>query len=293
MVDERTYDENNIAVDINDEVKKSFLDYAMSVIVSRALPDVRDGLKPVQRRIVYAMFEAGMRPGTAFRKCATVVGNVMGSYHPHGNDAIYDALVRLGQDFSSRYPLISPQGNFGTIDDPPAAMRYTESRLSSIAMHLLEGIREDTVDFQDNYSGESSEPIVLPARYPNLLANGILSMLSPITNDIDVTRETLYLAVEPYALNISSGQPAQFTVTVQNQGFVPVKIRIGGLSTPTRWMQPEEKVFNLSSHEVKSYTVTITPPEGMPPGTYYFEITAAPAGEVAGYVAAGGKIIIT
>lgn len=172
MVDERTYDENNIAVDINDEVKKSFLDYAMSVIVSRALPDVRDGLKPVQRRIVYAMFEAGMRPGTAFRKCATVVGNVMGSYHPHGNDAIYDALVRLGQDFSSRYPLISPQGNFGTIDDPPAAMRYTESRLSPIAMHLLEGIREDTVDFQDNYSGESSEPIVLPARYPNLLANG-------------------------------------------------------------------------------------------------------------------------
>ena len=118
-------------------------------------------------------------------------------------------------------------------------------------------------------------------------------MLSPITNDIDVTRETLYLAVEPYALNISSGQPAQFTVTVQNQGFVPVKIRIGGLSTPTRWMQPEEKVFNLSSHEVKSYTVSITPPESMPPGTYYFEITAAPAGEVAGYVAAGGKIIIT
>ncbi len=172
MVDERTYEENNLVIDINDEVKKSFLDYAMSVIVSRALPDVRDGLKPVQRRIVYAMFEAGMRPGTSFRKCATVVGNVMGSYHPHGNDAIYDALVRLGQDFSSRYPLISPQGNFGTIDDPPAAMRYTESRLSPIAMHLLEGIRENTVDFQDNYSGESSEPIVLPSRYPNLLANG-------------------------------------------------------------------------------------------------------------------------
>ena len=106
MVDERTYEENNLVIDINDEVKKSFLDYAMSVIVSRALPDVRDGLKPVQRRIVYAMFEAGMRPGTSFRKCATVVGNVMGSYHPHGNDAIYDALVRLGQDFSSRYPLI-------------------------------------------------------------------------------------------------------------------------------------------------------------------------------------------
>jgi DNA gyrase subunit A len=172
MVDERTYEENHATVDINDEVKKSFLDYAMSVIVSRALPDVRDGMKPVQRRIVYSMFEAGMRPGTSFRKCSTVVGNVMGNYHPHGNDAIYDALVRLGQDFSSRYPLISPQGNFGTVDDPPAAMRYTESRLSPIAMHLLEGIREDTVDFQDNYSGESSEPVVLPARFPNLLANG-------------------------------------------------------------------------------------------------------------------------
>jgi len=172
MVDELTYEETPSAIDINDEVKKSFLDYAMSVIVSRALPDVRDGLKPVQRRIVYSMFEAGMRPGTSFRKCSTVVGNVMGNYHPHGNDAIYDALVRLGQDFSSRYPLITPQGNFGTVDDPPAAMRYTESRLAPIAMHLLEGIREDTVDFQDNYSGESLEPTVVPARFPNLLANG-------------------------------------------------------------------------------------------------------------------------
>jgi uncharacterized membrane protein len=118
-------------------------------------------------------------------------------------------------------------------------------------------------------------------------------MLSPITNNLDVTRETLYLAVEPQVRNIRNGQSAQFTVTVQNQGFAPVKTRIGGLSTPTRWMQPEEMLFDLSSHEVKSYTVAITPPEGMPPGTYYFELTAAPAGEVAGYVAAGGKVIIT
>jgi hypothetical protein len=128
---------------------------------------------------------------------------------------------------------------------------------------------------------------------PNLLVNGILSMLSPITNEIDVTRETLYLAVEPQVRNIRNGQSAQFTVTVQNQGFAQVKIRIGGLSTPTRWMQPEEMIFDLSSHEVKSYTISITPPEDMPPGTYYFELTAAPAGEVAGYVAAGGKVIIT
>jgi mannose/cellobiose epimerase-like protein (N-acyl-D-glucosamine 2-epimerase family) len=128
---------------------------------------------------------------------------------------------------------------------------------------------------------------------PNLLVNGILSMLSPITNNIDVTRETLYLAVEPQVRNIRNGQSAQFTVTVQNQGFAPVKTRIGGLSTPTRWMQPGEMIFDLSSHEVKSYTVVITPPEGMPPGTYYFEFTAAPAGELAEYVAAGGKVIIT
>jgi hypothetical protein len=128
---------------------------------------------------------------------------------------------------------------------------------------------------------------------PNLLVNGILSMLSPIINDIDVTRETLYLAVEPRIQNIRTGQSAQLTVTVQNQGFAPAKIRIGGLSTPTRWMQPEEMVFDLSSHEVKSYPVTITPPDGMPPGSYHFELTAAPTGEVSGYVAAGGKVIIT
>lgn len=160
------------AVDINHEVEKSFLEYAMSVIVSRALPDVRDGLKPVQRRIIYSMFESNMGPTTSFRKCSKVVGDVMGNYHPHGNDAIYDALVRMGQDFSSRYPLIDKQGNFGTVDDPPAAMRYTESRMTHLATRLLEGIREDTVDFVENYSGESSEPVVLPARFPNLLVNG-------------------------------------------------------------------------------------------------------------------------
>ena len=127
---------------------------------------------------------------------------------------------------------------------------------------------------------------------PNLLVNGILSMLSPITNNVDVTRETLYLAVEPHVSNIRCGQSAQFTVTAQNQGFAPVKVRIGGLSTPTRWMQPEEMVFDLASHEIKTYTLAITPPGDMPPGTYYFELTAAAAGEVAGYVAAGGKVII-
>ena len=159
-------------IEIEREMQESFLEYAMSVIVSRALPDVRDGLKPVHRRILYAMFDAGIRPGTPYRKCARVVGDVMGWFHPHSNDAIYDALVRLGQDFASRYPLVDPQGNFGTVDDPPAAMRYTECRLAPLSVHILDGINEETVDFEDNYSGERQEPRVLPSRYPNLLVNG-------------------------------------------------------------------------------------------------------------------------
>jgi DNA gyrase subunit A len=160
------------SIEIEREMEVSFLEYAMSVIVSRALPDVRDGLKPVHRRILFAMYDAGIRPGTPFRKCARVVGDVMGWFHPHSNDAIYDALVRLGQDFSTRYPLVTPQGNFGTVDDPPAAMRYTEARLAALSVHLLDGINEDTVDFVDNYSGERQEPSVLPSRFPNLLVNG-------------------------------------------------------------------------------------------------------------------------
>jgi len=159
-------------INIREEMSTSFLDYAMSVIVSRALPDVRDGLKPVHRRILYSMEENGIRAGTPFKKSAQVVGDVMGKYHPHGDGAIYDALVRLGQDFSSRYPLIDPQGNFGTVDDPPAAYRYTECRLETLASNMLEGISEDTVDFKENYSGEYREPAVLPGRFPNLLVNG-------------------------------------------------------------------------------------------------------------------------
>ncbi len=167
-----TADANIRLIDIEDEVRSSFLEYAMSVIVSRALPDVRDGLKPVHRRILYSMYDSGIRPTSPFRKSARVVGEVMGWFHPHSNDAIYDAMVRMGQEFASRYPLIEPQGNFGTVDDPPAAMRYTECRLEKLAMHLLDGIDEETVDFADNYSGERQEPVVLPARFPNLLVNG-------------------------------------------------------------------------------------------------------------------------
>jgi DNA gyrase, A subunit len=160
-------------VDIQVEMQRSFLDYAMSVIVSRALPDVRDGLKPVHRRVLYAMYDGGFRPDRGYFKCARVVGEVMGNYHPHGDAAIYDTLVRLAQPWSLRYPLVDGQGNFGSPgNDPPAAYRYTECRLMPLAMELLRDIEAETVDFSANYDGRSREPVVLPARFPNLLVNG-------------------------------------------------------------------------------------------------------------------------
>src|SRR5437879_6368005 len=154
-------------------MRSSFLDYAMSVIVSRALPDVRDGLKPVHRRVLYGMHEAGLQPNRPYKKSAATVGDVMGRYHPHGDSAIYDTLARLAQPFSMRYPLIDGQGNFGSIDDdPPAAMRYTEARLSRLATEMLRDIDSDTVDFEPNYDESRRQPVVLPSRFPNLLVNG-------------------------------------------------------------------------------------------------------------------------
>jgi DNA gyrase subunit A len=159
--------------ELEQEMRSSFLDYAMSVIVSRALPDVRDGLKPVHRRVLYGMHEAGMQPNRPYKKCARIVGDVMGSYHPHGDTAIYDTLVRMAQPFSLRYPLVDGQGNFGNLDDdPPAAMRYTECRLTRLATEMLRDIDADTVDFVPNYDESRREPEVLPARFPNLLVNG-------------------------------------------------------------------------------------------------------------------------
>ena len=164
---------NLIRKDIEEEMKSSYLDYSMSVIVGRALPDVRDGLKPVHRRILYTMFENGLYPEKAFRKCADTVGSVLGSYHPHGDASVYDAMVRLAQDFSMRHPLVHGHGNFGSIDgDPPAAYRYTESKMSKIAMRMLTDIDKDTVDFMPNYDDRKKEPTVLPSRFPNLLVNG-------------------------------------------------------------------------------------------------------------------------
>jgi len=161
------------AVNIEEEVKSSYLDYAMSVIVSRALPDVRDGLKPVHRRILYAMQGLGLSHTSPHRKSARVVGEVLGKYHPHGDTSVYDAMVRMAQDFSMRYVLIDGQGNFGSVDnDPPAAMRYTEVRLASISQEMLVDIEKDTVDFMPNFDSSLKEPTVLPARLPNLLVSG-------------------------------------------------------------------------------------------------------------------------
>ncbi len=161
------------AVDLQAEMQRSYLDYAMSVIVSRALPDVRDGLKPVHRRVLYAMYDGGYRPDRNFSKSARVVGDVMGVYHPHGDSAIYDTLVRLTQAWALRYPLVQGQGNFGSPgDDGAAAARYTECRLDPLAMEMVRDIDEDTVDFGPNYDGRTQEPAVLPARFPNLLVNG-------------------------------------------------------------------------------------------------------------------------
>ena len=160
-------------VDIQTEMQRSYIDYAMSVIVGRALPDVRDGLKPVHRKILYGMYDSGFRPDRNYVKCGRVVGDVMGNYHPHGDSALYDALVRMAQPWSLRYPLIDPQGNFGSPgNDPAAAYRYTECRLQNLAMEMLRDIDKETVDFIPNYAGNTTEPVILPARFPNLLVNG-------------------------------------------------------------------------------------------------------------------------
>src|SRR5438067_10782030 len=160
-------------VNIEDEMKRSYMDYAMSVIIGRALPDARDGLKPAHRRVLYGMKTMGLSPGRAYRKCAKIVGEVMGNFHPHGDQSIYDTLVRMAQDFNMRYPLVDGQGNFGSIDgDPPAAMRYTEARLKSLGDDMMSDLDNETVDFTPNYDETTEEPTVLPAPFPNLIVNG-------------------------------------------------------------------------------------------------------------------------
>ena len=170
------YDTSNsilIQRDIEKEMRQSFMQYSMSVITSRALPDVRDGLKPVHRRILYTLHEKSLTPDKPYRKCADIVGSVLGEYHPHGDASVYDALVRLAQSFSLRYPLVDGHGNFGSIDgDPPAAYRYTEAKMSKISVNMLTDIQKETVDFVSNYDDRLKEPVVLPSRFPCLLVNG-------------------------------------------------------------------------------------------------------------------------
>ncbi len=172
-------------VDLENEMKDSFLDYAMSVIVARALPDVRDGLKPVHRRILYAMYEDNLTSDKPFKKSATCVGDVLGRYHPHGDASVYDALVRLAQDFSMRYPLVEGHGNFGSVDgDPPAAYRYTEARMSKISNEMLRDIDKETIDWDPNFDESRKEPRVLPSRFPNLLVNGSSGIAVGMTTNI-------------------------------------------------------------------------------------------------------------
>ena len=160
-------------IDINSEMRSSYIDYAMSVIVARALPDARDGFKPVHRRVLYAMMDMGIRASSSYKKSARIVGEVLGKYHPHGDAAVYDAMARMAQDFSLRYMMVDGQGNFGSVDgDPPAAMRYTEARMAILAEEMMLDIDKDTVNFVDNFDGSLQEPEVLPARLPNLLLNG-------------------------------------------------------------------------------------------------------------------------
>jgi len=193
------------AREITEEMKDSYIDYAMSVIISRALPDVRDGLKPVQRRILYAMLDEGLRHDAKYRKSATVVGTVLGRYHPHGDSSVYDAMARMAQDFSLRYPLVNGQGNWGSIDDPPAAMRYTEAKLSKIGESMLKDITKDTVDFVDNYDGTRQEPVVSPSPLPQLLLNGSLGIAVGMATNIpphnlgEVVDATIHLLDNPKA----------------------------------------------------------------------------------------------
>src|SRR5881396_3316196 len=197
---------NLVPVNIEDEMRRSYVDYAMSVIIGRALPDVRDGLKPVHRRILYGMRDMGLTPTRPYRKCAKIVGEVMGNYHPHGDGPIYDTLVRMAQDFSYRYPLVDGQGNFGSVDgDPPAAMRYTEARMSPFAEALLEDIDRDTVDFDPNYDEEREEPSYLPSKVPNLLVNGSngiavgMATNMPPHNLTEVCEAAIHLINNPHA----------------------------------------------------------------------------------------------
>src|SRR3954466_697042 len=211
---------NLIPINIEDEMRRSYLDYAMSVIVGRALPDIRDGLKPVHRRILFGMHELGLAPNRPPRKCAKITGDVMGKYHPHGNAPIYDALVRMAQPFNLRYPLVEGQGNFGSVDgDPPAAERYTEARLARLAVPMLEDIDKETVDFKPNYDDTESEPEVLPTRVPNLLVNGSSGIAVGMATNIPPHNLTEIIDATVYVIQHPAAQLPDILKFVQGPDF--------------------------------------------------------------------------
>jgi hypothetical protein len=218
-------------VGLRDALEERYLAYALSTIMNRALPDARDGLKPVHRRILYGMRLLRLDPGQAFKKSAKVVGDVMGNFHPHGDQAIYDALVRLAQDFAQRYPLVDGQGNFGNIDgDNAAAMRYTEARLTEVARLLIDGIDEDAVDFRGTYDGTNEEPIVLPAAFPNLLANGSQGILSAWRPPFRRTTPPSCATLRSSSSTIQKRAAARCSNTSRDLIFRPA----GSSSTPLR-----------------------------------------------------------
>ncbi|MFZ4788471.1 MAG: DNA topoisomerase (ATP-hydrolyzing), partial [Beijerinckiaceae bacterium] len=242
------------SVNLRDALEERYLAYALSTIMHRALPDARDGLKPVHRRLLYAMRLLKLDPGAAFKKCARVVGDVIGKYHPHGDQSVYDALVRLAQDFAQRYPLVDGQGNFGNIDgDNAAAMRYTEARLTEVARLILEGLDEDSVDFRETYDGSEEEPMVLPAAFPNLLANGSqgiavgMATSIPPHNAAELCDAALYLIGHPQA---TSDQLLNFVpgpdfptggVIVESRESIAETYRTGrgGFRVRARWHKEE------------------------------------------------------
>jgi topoisomerase-4 subunit A len=259
--------ENNLPINLRDALEERYLAYALSTIMGRALPDARDGLKPVHRRILYGMHILRLDPGSPFKKCAKIVGDVMGSFHPHGDQAIYDALVRLAQDFASRYPLVDGQGNFGNIDgDGAAAYRYTEARMTDVARALLEGIDEDAIDFRENYSGDQNEPVVLPSAFPNLLANGSqgiavgMATSIPPHNVAELCDAALYLIANPQA---DAAQLITFVpgpdfptggVIVDSRETIIETYRTGrgSFRTRARWMKEEgaRGVWNVVVTEI-------------------------------------------
>ena len=208
-------------VDIQQEMQRSYIDYAMSVIVGRALPEVRDGLKPVHRRVLYAMYDSGFRPDRSHAKSARSVAETMGNYHPHGDASIYDTLVRMAQPWSLRYPLVDGQGNFGSPgNDPPAAMRYTEARLTPLAMEMLREIDEETVDFIPNYDGRVQEPTVLPSRFPNLLANGSGGIA--VASALGILENFNVALLKPTPIDNEGGKPTVAGVHLDGGGAVAV-----------------------------------------------------------------------